>query len=161
MNVGLAGATIRAARRDECVAIVALIHECFGEYRGKIVPESSALADTAAKIEAFFPDEHVAVAEQDGRLIGCITAVRKPGHVYLGRLAVLKPHRRAGIAASLIGSVEDFARRHGVSEIRLEVRIVFTGNQRLFQALGFREIAKHAHPGFDHPTYLEMAKTLG
>jgi ribosomal protein S18 acetylase RimI-like enzyme len=160
MSVGLAGTAIRTARRDECAAIVALILECFSEYRGKIVPESSALTDTAAKIEAFFPDEHVAVAEQGGRLIGCITARRKPGHVYLGRLAVLKPHRRAGVAAALIGSVEDFARRHGFTEIRLEVRIALTSNQRLFQSLGFREIAKHAHSGFDQPTYLEMAKPL-
>jgi ribosomal protein S18 acetylase RimI-like enzyme len=160
MSVELAGATIRNARRDECTAIVALILECFGEYRGKIVPESSALTDTAAKIESFFPDEHVAVAEQGGRLIGCITARRKPEHVYLGRLAVLKSYRRAGIAASLIASVEAFARRHGFTEIRLEVRIAFTGNQRLFQSLGFREIARHAHPGFAAPTYIEMAKTL-
>jgi ribosomal protein S18 acetylase RimI-like enzyme len=158
--MGGGGTTIRAARRDECATIVALILECFGEYRGKIVPESSALTDTAAKIESFFPDEHVAVAEQGGRLIGCITARRKPGHVYLGRLAVLKPYRRAGIAAALIGSVEAFARRHGFGEVRLEVRIVLTGNQRLFQSLGFREIARHAHPGFDQPTYLEMAKPL-
>lgn len=152
--------TIRAARRDECAAVVALILDCFGEYRGKIIPESSALTDTAAKIESFFPDEHVAVAEQGGRLIGCITARRKPGHVYLGRLAVLKPYRRTGIAAALIGSVETFAQRHGFTEMRLEVRIALTSNQRLFQSLGFREIARHAHPGFDQPTYLEMAKVL-
>lgn len=160
MTMALVVATIRTARHAECAAIVALIHECFGEYRRKIIPESSALSDTAAKIESFFPAEHVAVAEQGGGLIGCITARRKPGHVYLGRLAVLKPNRRAGVAASLIGSVEAFARRHGFTEIRLEVRIALTSNQRLFQSLGFREIAKHAHPGFDQPTYLEMAKHL-
>lgn len=153
-------ALIRPARRAECPAVAALILECFGEYRGKIVPESSALKDTPARIEAFFPDEHVAVAEEGGRLIGCITAKRKPGHVYLGRLAVLKPYRRAGVAAALIGSVEEFARRHDVREVRLEVRIALTSNQRLFTALGFHEIGKHAHPGFDHPTYLEMAKHL-
>jgi N-acetylglutamate synthase-like GNAT family acetyltransferase len=154
------GVTIRPARREECAAIVALIHDCFGVYRGKLVPESSALKDTIEKIEAFFPDQFVAVAEQGGRIVGCITAREKPGHVYLGRLTVAPAQRRSGIAAALIGSVEDFARQRSVREVRLEVRIVLTSNQRLFAALGFREIAQHAHPGFDHPTYLEMAKTL-
>jgi GNAT superfamily N-acetyltransferase len=155
-----ADVTIRAARPDECAAIIAVIHQSFEEYRGRLKPEASALRTVPADIEAFFPDGHVAVAEQGGRLIGCITARQKPGHVYLGRLAVLPTHRGTGVAAELISSVECFARDHGVMEIRLEVRIALPGNQRLFTALGFREIACHAHPGFDQPTYLEMAKML-
>lgn len=160
MKGPLKSVIIRPARRDECAAIVAVIHQSFEEYRGRLKPEASALRLMPADIEAFFPGEHVAVAVQGGRLVGCITARRKPGHVYLGRLAVLKKYRRDGIATLLIGSVDDFARRHGVPEIRLEVRIALPSNHRLFKSLGFREIARHAHPGFDQPTYREMAKTL-
>jgi ribosomal protein S18 acetylase RimI-like enzyme len=154
------GVTIRTARRDELPAIVAVIHASFEEYRGRLNPEASASRLTPADLEVFLPDGLIALAEQGGRIVGCITARQKPGHVYLGRLAVLKEHRRSGIAAALIARVEDFARERAATEIRLEVRIALTSNHRLFQSCGFREIAQHAHPGFDHPTYLEMAKTL-
>jgi len=44
--------------------------------------------------------------------------------------------------------------------VRLGVRVVLTGNQRLFQSLGYREISREAHEGFDHPTSINMRKGL-
>ncbi len=35
-----------------------------------------------------------------------------------------------------------------------------TDNQRLFQSLGYREISREAHPGFDYPTSINMRKSL-
>ena len=43
---------IRAARLDEAEAIVALIQRAFGEYRGKLRPESGALLETPDTIRA-------------------------------------------------------------------------------------------------------------
>jgi hypothetical protein len=37
---------------------------------------------------------------------------------------------------------------------------VLTGNRRLFAACGFVEIARHAHPGYAAPTWVEMEKRL-
>jgi hypothetical protein len=37
---------------------------------------------------------------------------------------------------------------------------VLTDNQRLFQALGYLETSREAHPGFDHPTSINMRKPL-
>ena len=60
--------------------------------------------------------------------------------------------RGLGLAKRLVGAVEDEARRRGLHAVRLGVRIVLTENQRLFASLGYREIAREAHPGFDHLT---------
>jgi hypothetical protein len=40
------------------------------------------------------------------------------------------------------------------------VRIVLTENQRLFTSLGYVEISREAHEGFDHPTSINMRKAL-
>jgi len=56
--------------------------------------------------------------------------------------------------------VEIDARRRGLSGVRLGVRVVLTNNQRLFRSLGYREISREAHPGFDYPTSINMRKSL-
>jgi ribosomal protein S18 acetylase RimI-like enzyme len=60
----------------------------------------------------------------------------------------------------LIEAVEVEARQRGLAGVRLGVRVVLTENQRLFQALGYRETSREAHPGFDHPTSINMRKPL-
>jgi ribosomal protein S18 acetylase RimI-like enzyme len=82
------------------------------------------------------------------------------GDLYFGRLAVLPEARGTGLAKRLIGAVEDEARRRGLPGVRLGVRIALEANQRLFNSLGYREISREAHPGFDHPTSINMRKPL-
>jgi len=47
-----------------------------------------------------------------------------------------------------------------LARVDLNVRIALTGNVALFQALGYRETARKAHPGWPEPTYLVMEKSL-
>jgi hypothetical protein len=42
----------------------------------------------------------------------------------------------------------------------LSTRLVLADNRRLFAGCGFVEIAQHAHPGYDHPTFVEAEKRL-
>jgi len=37
---------------------------------------------------------------------------------------------------------------------------VLTDNQKLFQSLGYREISREAHDGFDYMTSINMRKAL-
>jgi GNAT superfamily N-acetyltransferase len=83
-----------------------------------------------------------------------------PKEVYLGRLAVLPAWRGKGIARSLIGFVEDEARRHGAQTLSLGVRIALPAHHELFAACGFRETSRNAHPGFSEPTSIRMEKPL-
>ena len=73
---------------------------------------------------------------------------------------MLPTARGLGLAARLIEAVEAEARARGLPGVRLGVRIALPANQRLFDSLGYREISREAHPGFDHPTSINMRKAL-
>jgi hypothetical protein len=59
-----------------------------------------------------------------------------------------------------MAEAEAQARRLGVHRLRVETRLVLTENRAFFEALGFIEGAQHSHPGFAHPTYVELEKSL-
>ena len=152
---------LRAASAADAPAVAATIAAAFMQYRGRLVPESGAFRETAEAIAHQLANGAAAiVAERNGTVIGCVMTELLEGDLYFGRLAVLPEARGLGLAARLIAAVEDDARRRGLPGVRLGVRIALPDNQRLFQSLGYREISREAHPGFDHPTSINMRKAL-
>ena len=152
---------LRKATIVDAAAIAAVIAASFEQYRGKLIPESGAFRETADGIAVELSRGAGAiVAERNGEMLGCVLVEEKEGDLYFGRLSVLPPARGLGLARRLIDAVEAEARRRGLAAIRLGVRVVLTDNQRLFQALGYRETSREAHPGFDHPTSINMRKPL-
>jgi ribosomal protein S18 acetylase RimI-like enzyme len=152
---------LRAATLADAPAIAATIATAFAQYRSILVPESSAFRETPEAITTqLAAGSSVIVAERNGTMIGCVVTEVLEGDLYFGRLAVLPEARGTGLAKRLIGAVEDEARRRGLPGVRLGVRIALEANQRLFNSLGYREISREAHPGFDHPTSINMRKPL-
>ncbi|MDP3239650.1 MAG: GNAT family N-acetyltransferase [Reyranella sp.] len=152
---------LRKATIGDAAAIAAVIAASFEQYRGKLIPESGAFRETADGIAAELSRGAGAiVAERNGEMLGCVLVEEKEGDLYFGRLSVLPPARGLGLARRLIDAVEAEARRRGLGGIRVGVRVVLTDIQRLFQALGYREASREAHPGFDHPTSINMRKPL-
>lgn len=151
---------IRAAQPSEAEAIVALIQRAFGQYRGKLRPESGALRETAETIRAAMSTDSVLVAERAGRIAGCVSVRRKDGHAYAGRLAVEPMERGVGVGRALMAAVEALAQQMGLDRLRIDVRLKLTENRAFFRALGFVEGAERCHPGFRDPTYVEMEKSL-
>jgi predicted N-acetyltransferase YhbS len=152
---------LRAATPVDAPAVAAAIAAAFEQYRGRLEPESGAFRETAEGIAAELAHESGAiVAEQNGEILGCVIVQLVEGDLYFGRLAVVPAARGRGIARLLIEAVEDEARRRELAGVRLGVRIVLTGNQRLFASLGYVEISREAHEGFDHPTSINMRKDL-
>jgi ribosomal protein S18 acetylase RimI-like enzyme len=152
---------LRKATIGDAAAIAAVIAASFEQYRGKLIPESGAFRETADGIsEELSRGAGAIVAERNGEMLGCVLVEEKEGDLYFGRLSVLPPARGLGLARRLIDAVEAEAHRRGLAGIRLGVRVVLTDNQRLFQALGYRETSREAHPGFDHPTSINMRKPL-
>ncbi len=92
--------------------------------------------------------------------MGCVLAVRQGQDLYLRRFAVHPGFRRHGIASRLLTEVERHARASGARALTLGVRIALPDNFRFFTTHGFREVGREAHPGFDHPTSINMAKRL-
>jgi ribosomal protein S18 acetylase RimI-like enzyme len=152
---------LRTATTADATTIAATIAAAFMQYRGRLVPESSAFRETPDAItEQIGAGSSVIVAERNGVMIGCVVAESMEGDLYFGRLAILPEARGLGLAKRLIGAVEEEARRLGLPGVRLGVRIALVDNQRLFRSLGYREISREAHPGFDHPTSINMRKAL-
>jgi N-acetylglutamate synthase-like GNAT family acetyltransferase len=151
---------IRAARPDEAEAIVALIQRAFGEYRGKLRPESGALLETAETLRAAMKTGTLLVAERSGRILGCVSVRRKDDHAYAARLAVEPMERRIGVARALMARAEALARQMGADRLRVDVRLKLRDNRAFFRALGFKEGAERCHPGFRQPTYVELEKIL-
>lgn len=152
---------LRAGTLADAPAIAATIAAAFEQYRGKLVPESGAFAETADNIAKQLEDGSVAlVAERNGRLLACVMTDLQEGDLYFGRLAVLPDARGLGLAKRLIAAVEAEARRRGLPGVRLGVGVVLTENQRLFAALGYVETSREPHPGFTYPTSINMRKAL-
>ncbi|MFO1079968.1 MAG: GNAT family N-acetyltransferase [Reyranellaceae bacterium] len=152
---------LRPATIGDAPAIAATIAAAFEQYRGRLQPESGAFRETAQTIAAELANGSGAViAERNGRFVGCVMLQPLEGDLYFGRLSVLPEARGLGLARRLVEAVEQEARRRGLPGVRLGVRIVLTDNQRLFAALGYAEIGREAHPGFDRPTSINMRKPL-
>jgi ribosomal protein S18 acetylase RimI-like enzyme len=152
---------LRAATAADAPAIAAAIAASFEQYRGKLAPESGAFRETAEGIAAELArDSGAILAEQDGKVLGCVMVKIVDGDLYFGRLSVVPAARGRGIARKLIEAVEDEARRRELPGVRLGVRVVLTENQRLFASFGYVETSREAHEGFDHPTSINMRKAL-
>jgi predicted N-acetyltransferase YhbS len=152
---------LRTATAEDSAALAATIAAAFAQYRGRLVPESGAFRETPAAIAMELAHGADAIiAEQNGKVVGCVMLKPMEGDLYFGRLSVVPAARGGGIARRLIEAVEGEARRRGAGGVRLGVRIVLTDNQRLFASLGYQEISREAHPGFDQPTSINMRKTL-
>jgi predicted N-acetyltransferase YhbS len=152
---------LRAATAVDAAAIAATIAASFEQYRGKLEPESGAFRETAEGIAAELARESGAiVAERNGRMIGCVMVKLIEDDLYFGRLSVVPGARGEGIARRLVEAVEDEARRRELAGIQLGVRIVLVENQQLFSSMGYVEISREAHEGFDHPTSINMRKAL-
>jgi N-acetylglutamate synthase-like GNAT family acetyltransferase len=151
---------IRAARTEEAEAIVALIQRAFGEYRGKLRPESGALLETAETIRAAMKTGTILLAERAGRVLGCVSVRRKDNCAYAGRLAVEPMERGIGVGRALLAAAEALARQMGSDRLRVDVRLKLRDNRAFFRALGFVEGAERCHPGFTMPTYVELEKIL-
>jgi ribosomal protein S18 acetylase RimI-like enzyme len=153
---------LRAASAADAPALAATIAAAFEQYRGRLVPESGAFRETADGIARELANGAGAiVAERNGAVVGCVMTRLEDGDLYFGRLSILPAARGAKLATRLIAAVENEARRRGLPGVRLGVRIALPDNQRLFHSLGYREISREAHPGFDRPTSINMRKTLG
>jgi len=153
--------SLREATAADADLLAQLIVDAFSTHAGRLDPPSSALKETPDAVRAKLATHGAAVAESDGRGIGCVLFTPdENAALYIGRLAVDAAWRRHGVARALIAYVEAEARRRGLARICLQVRIPLVGNQALFKSCGFVEVSRESHPGYTEPTTIRMEKRL-
>lgn len=158
---------MRYATESDASAVADMINAAFAQYRGKLNPEASALRESAATVvPQLVAPAGAAVALRPtssgdpAAIVGAVLFRPEERDLYLGRLSVPPDGRGRGVAGALIRFVEDEARRRACRGIVLGVRIAVPENRRLFQRHGFAEISRHAHDGYDAPTWIAMRKPL-
>lgn len=140
--------------------VLGLIMRAFAPMDGVIDPPSSAHLLSTERLRDKAGQEAVFLALQDGRIAGCVFALERSADFYVGKLAVEAEFQGQGIGRRLMQAVEDFARGRNKPAIELQTRIELTANHATFARLGFHEIARTAHQGYDRPTSITMRKEL-
>jgi GNAT superfamily N-acetyltransferase len=82
------------------------------------------------------------LARRDGASIGCAGLRLLPAQTgEITRVFVVPGARRQGVGRQLLYAVEDAARQHAVSRIRLDTRTDLAEARQLYTAHGYREVA--------------------
>ncbi|MCB0025244.1 MAG: bifunctional GNAT family N-acetyltransferase/GrpB family protein [Caldilinea sp.] len=153
---------VRAATTADISVLLALIHESFEGYRGRLDPPSGAHAETTASLAALFDrGERAVLAAMDGSAAGCAFYVQTGVEMYLHRLAVLPALRRAGVGQALVANVVAEAAASDCAYLRVGVRLALPENIAFFERQGFVKIAEACHPGYAAPTFVHMTRELG
>lgn len=82
------------------------------------------------------------VAQEKGETLGCAGLRLLPGHAAeVARVFVVPAARRRGLGSRLLDCLEEHARRHQVSLLRLDTRRDLIEARRLYARHGYREVA--------------------
>lgn len=138
-------------------AILALLREAFAYMDGRIDPPSS--------LRDLTPDALTRQAEQGeiwviGAPVACVSLTPKPGALYVGKLAVAAGHRGKGLARRLIDQAEVRAREMRLPALELQTREELVENQAAFRAMGFQEVGRTAHKGFNRTTSITYRRAV-
>ncbi len=140
--------------------LLGLIMRCFAYMDGVIDPPSSAHKLTPEALRRKAGDETCFIATVGGQLVGCIFAADRPEELYVGKLAVDESFRGLGIGRMLMQAAERHALEQGKPALELQTRVELLDNHATFARLGFVEVARTAHEGYDRPTSLTLRKRI-
>lgn len=90
----------------------------------------------------------------------CMILTPEPHALYIGKLCVAEAARSQGLARHLIEHATERAKALKLPALELQTRVELTANHAAFAALGFAEINRTAHAGYNQPTSLTFRKTL-
>lgn len=145
---------------EDWEAILTLLHESFAYMDGRIDPPSSLARWLPATIADEAAEGFVIIGEDAGQIIACAFAKPRGDALYLGKIAVAQPYRGQGLLRQMIAIAAAEAQRRDMPELHLQSRIELADNHAAFAALGFVEVARTAHEGYDRATSITMRKRL-
>ncbi|KIN63206.1 Acetyltransferase, gnat family [Sulfitobacter noctilucicola] len=138
--------------------ILALIRQSFAYMENVIDPPSSMIHLTPAAVSS--QAAKAEVWSLGPPLAACAFFTPKPQALYLGKIAVAADMRGKGLSRRLVEHGAERAKALGLPLLELESRIELTDNHAAFYAMGFAEVARTAHPGFDRPTSIVFQRPV-
>jgi GNAT superfamily N-acetyltransferase len=150
-----------AACGSEMAEVVHRLSQAAFRNQRRLDPPSGVGREDLERVVADLAAHGGAVAWRGDAAVGCLRLEWLPDRVHVRRVAVPPEHQRRGIGAALMEWAESEARRRGRRLAAVEVRLALPDNVAFYRRLGYHPFAEHAHPGYDHPTSLELRKALG
>lgn len=138
--------------------VLTLIQTAFADMDGRIDPPSSMHRLTRDSMTEQAATGEIWCIGQPP--MACMVLTLKPDCLYLGKLAVAPGARGQGLARRLVHWAETRAAALQRPCVDLQTRVELTENHKVFEALGFHEVARTAHPGYDRPTSITYRKQL-
>ncbi|HSR25195.1 MAG TPA: GNAT family N-acetyltransferase, partial [Candidatus Eisenbacteria bacterium] len=123
-------------------------------------PPSGAGRETLDEVRADLAAHCGAIAWLGGRAVGCLRFERAAEHMHVRRVAVEPELQGGGIGGALMAWAEADARRHGLPEVTVGVRLALARNLAWYRRLGYEVVGEHAHPGHDRPTWASLRKRV-
>ncbi|GFZ75945.1 hypothetical protein GCM10008018_21620 [Paenibacillus marchantiophytorum] len=129
---------IRLAEEKDAYLVHKIMLLAFEEFRNIDVP-SSALNETIVSIEESLKNgtEKALLYFSDEIPLGSVRFKTEEKSLYFSRLSVSPEARGIGIAKSIINWLEEYAEKHGKSEITCRVRMSMPQNIQLYKSVGF------------------------
>ena len=148
----------RARAPFDWAVLLHLIRSEFAYMEPRIDPPSSMRRLTEADIAAKAETGEVWVIGSPP--LACVFLTCQPDSLYIGKLAVAADQRGKGLARCLIDVAEARARDLGLGWLELETRVELLEDHAAFTRLGFHEVGRKAHAGFDRPTSITFRRAV-
>ncbi|WP_439154268.1 GNAT family N-acetyltransferase [Yoonia sp.] len=129
---------IRHAQAKDALALASCIDAAYAQYAGRI-SDLPPVSDGCAEDIAI---NQVWVAALDDKVIAGLVLVADEGFMKLANLAVHPDHGGTGLGRKLAEFAEREAVRQGFNEMRLNTHVDMPENVRLYQHLGWAEVAR-------------------
>ena len=144
---------------DEWEFLHGLLLRCFDDMEGRIDPPSSLLEMTPRDLEELATTGCAIIAVAEGP-VGCAFLRDIGERVYCGKLAVDPGFRRRGILRAMLERADEYAAELGRAGLELQTRVELEENHAVFRRLGFVEVGRTSHPGYDRPTSVTFRRDL-
>lgn len=155
----VSAARIAACGAELAEVVYGLTRAAYAEY-GSLDPPSGEGKETLESVRADLGAHGGGVAWLEDRPAGCLRIAVEADHLHVRRVAVLPELQGRGIGRALMEWAESEASGRGLRAVTLGVRLALPGNIAFYQRLGYKVTGRHAHPGYDRPTWVSMRKPV-
>jgi ribosomal protein S18 acetylase RimI-like enzyme len=130
---------IRQATEAEAATVAKVLALAFAEYRAMYTPRAFAVTTPEPdELRGRWNQGPVWVADQDGDVIGTLSAVVQGRDLYLRSMAVLPASRGMGAGPRLLQHAEEFAQEQGLAQLTLSTTPFLLRAIRLYERSGFQ-----------------------
>lgn len=137
---------IREATDKDAEMVYGIVQAAFAEYRETLAVLPGALRETLEETKRSIADGRTLLAYHSSDAIaepvGTVRYEARPGHLYVGRLAVLPDWRGRGVGRMLMEYVERLAPTMGLTRIRLGTRESMPSNLAFYKQLGYEVVER-------------------